>query len=329
MLGGELVDHPEKPERADLLLQAAKNAGHEILSPADYGTELLEAIHTPRYLDFLKNGYAEWQRKYNNGLKIRPNIHPNYATTDHYCTAIAGRAGFHMMDMACSIGPETWETARASANTAIHAAQLMLEGAPHAYALCRPPGHHAGREQISGFCYLNNVALAAQHMLGTYNRLVALDVDVHHGNGTQDVFYKRDDVFTISIHGDPADFYPFHWGHATETGEGKGEGYNLNIPLPAGTEDAAYMQVLGDTCKRIEDYAPDALLVSLGLDAAEEDPLGCFNLSTPGFEQMGRVIGALDMPVLLVQEGGYLCDALGQNLVAFLKGFTAVREGGA
>ncbi len=239
--------------------------------------------------------------------------------------AIVGQAGFYMADTACPIGPGTWAAAKAAAQVALTAADLVLAGEGAAYALCRPPGHHAYGDQAGGFCYLNNVAIAAQHMRDQADRVAILDVDVHHGNGTQGIFYDRDDVLFCSLHGDPSVFYPYFAGYGDERGAGVGQGYNLNLPLPPGTGDDAYLQALATAFAAIKDFAPEYLLVSLGLDAQENDPLGILSITTNGFARMGDAIGALGLPSLIVQEGGYLCEEMADNLLAFLSGFQASR----
>jgi acetoin utilization deacetylase AcuC-like enzyme len=205
------------------------------------------------------------------------------------------------------------------------AAQLVLEGEDAAYALCRPPGHHAYRDLAGGFCFLNNSAIAAAQLRLRHERVAILDVDVHHGNGTQGIFYERGDVLTVSIHADPASFYPFVWGYAHERGAGAGLGANLNIPLPIGTGDDGYLRALNAAQAMIEAFAPGALVVALGLDASEHDPLAGLAVTTDGFRRIGQAIARLGLPTVLVQEGGYLSDILGTNLTATLAGFEQAR----
>ena len=225
-----------------------------------------------------------------------------------------------MADMSCPIGEHTWESARWSANCAVSAAETVLAGDRMAYALCRPPGHHCFTDLAGGFCYQNNSAIAAQYLQRNHNRVAIIDVDLHHGNGTQGIFYGRDDVFTLSVHADPARFYPFFWGHAHEIGEGAGYGYNRNIPLPRGTQDEGFMKGLADGIAHVKSFAPDAIVIALGLDAFEGDPFGGLSVSTTGFNQMAKMLAALNLPTVIVQEGGYLCDELGDNLMSFLSG---------
>jgi acetoin utilization deacetylase AcuC-like enzyme len=187
--------------------------------------------------------------------------------------------------------------------------------------LCRPPGHHASTEIAGGFCYLNNAAIAAQHLRSQHERIAILDVDVHHGNGTQEIFYSRPDVLTISLHADPVRFYPFFWGYSEEMGEGEGLGYNLNLPMERGTQDDEFLQTLRKALERIATFQPGVLVVALGLDAHESDPFQGFAVTTDGFRRIGEHIGAANLPTLIIQEGGYLSDALGPNLAAVLTGF--------
>ena len=228
-----------------------------------------------------------------------------------------------MADTACPIAAHTWDSAYWSAQTALSAADLVAGGARAVYALCRPPGHHAFGDLAGGFCFLNNSAIAAERLRAAGLRPAILDIDVHHGNGTQGIFYARRDVLTVSIHADPAGFYPFFWGHAAERGEGAGQGYNLNLPLPRGTGDAPWLDTLGVALARISAFAPDVLVLALGLDAHEADPYQGLAVTTPGFTRIAARIAALGLPTVIVQEGGYLSEHLGPNLTAFLGGFEA------
>jgi acetoin utilization deacetylase AcuC-like enzyme len=242
-----------------------------------------------------------------------------------YPKHIVGRLGWHSADTACPIGPGTWSAACAATDVATTAAQLVLEGDDAAYALCRPPGHHAFRDLAGGFCFLNNSAIAAAHLRLTHERVAILDVDVHHGNGTQGIFYERSDVLTVSIHADPSAYYPYVWGFAHERGVGEGIGANLNIPLPIGTGDDGYLAALDVAQKTIEAFAPGGLVVALGLDASEHDPLAGLAVTTDGFRRIGAAIARFGLPTVFVQEGGYLSDILGANLTAVLGGFEAAR----
>lgn len=317
---GAAQPNPEQPERAERLLAGAISAGCTIERPRDHGLGPVAAVHTPEYLDFLEHIYARWQRIDGASAEVIPNIHP-IARSGSYPASAVGQAGYHMADTACPISGETWQSALWSAWSAVEAAEAVMSGAPAAYALCRPPGHHAFADVAGGFCFINNSAVAAQVLLKQAARVAILDVDLHHGNGTQGIFYARPDVLTVSLHADPVRFYPFFWGHADERGEGPGLGYNFNLPLPRKSADAAFLEALEVAFQRIRAFSPDALVVALGLDAFEGDPFGGLSVTTPGFSRIGETIAKLDLPTVIVQEGGYLCDELGDNLTAFLTGF--------
>ena len=317
---GAQKPNPEVPERADILLAAAKNTGLIQETPHDYGLAPAAAVHTPEYLTFLQTIYERWRRIEGASDEVIPNIHPN-GRGGAYPASAVGHAGYHMADTSCPINADTWGSALRSAHSAAHAAQLVSQGEASAYALCRPPGHHAYQDMAGGFCYLNNSAIAAAALLGRGSRVAILDVDLHHGNGTQGIYYARDDVLTISIHADPTRFYPFFWGHADERGTGRGLGYNLNLPLQRKTGDDGFLAALDVALQRIRSYAPDAIIVALGLDAHESDPFGGLSVTTRGFSAIAARIGALKLPTVLVQEGGYLNEALGANLESFLDGF--------
>lgn len=330
LVSGAPQPNPEVPERARRLKAAAEAAGHSVAAPADHGPGPRAAVHTPEYLRFLETIVPRWRRIEGASAEVVPNIHPQGRPPGlpaSYPKSAVGQAGYHMADTACPIAEGTWEAACASANCAVEAAEAVLDGAPAAYALCRPPGHHAFADIAGGFCFLNNSAIAAQHLRQAAERVAILDIDLHHGNGTQGIFYSRADVMTVSLHADPARFYPFFWGHADERGHGPGLGYNLNLPLARGTGDADYLAALEDSFRSLRAFAPDALVVAVGLDAFVGDPLAGLAVTTDGFRRIGAAIAGLDLPSVLVQEGGYLCDALGDNLVAFLDGFETARQG--
>ena len=315
------MQSPEKPERGEVLLRALTAAEHEILRPDGYGMAPIAAVHDAGYLDFLMHGYRQWRTLPGASAEVIPNVHPgrNMARLPKHPVA---RAGWYQADTACPIGEGTWDAATAAADCALAATATVMGGAAVAYALCRPPGHHAYADQAGGFCFLNNVAIAAEMAAASKRRVAILDVDVHHGNGTQGIFWRRADVLFVSLHADPAAFYPFYAGYADETGEGPGAGRTFNIPLPQGTDDDAYLAALGRALERIRGFGPALLLVSLGLDAAEDDPLGVLKITTAGFRRIAAAIAGLELPTVLVQEGGYLSPALGANAAAFLAGFS-------
>ncbi|MDJ0683135.1 MAG: histone deacetylase family protein [Alphaproteobacteria bacterium] len=322
---GQVKPNPETPERAARLLAGVAETGHEAITPEDHGLGPIAAVHTPDYLHFLKTIHEEWSLVPGAGPEVIPNIHPTRHRPDALYTSPVGKAGYFMADTACPISADTWGSVYASAQSAIGAALAVREGeAAVAYALCRPPGHHAFADMAGGFCFVNNSAVAAQLLRARHDRVCVLDVDVHHGNGTQGIFYERSDVLTVSLHRDPAGYYPFFWGHAHELGEGAGRGYNLNYPLSKGTIDHGFLMTLDQALEKIRLYAPGALVVALGLDAYEGDPLKGLKITTEGFGYIAARIARLGLPTVLIQEGGYVSDGLGPNLASFLAGFESI-----
>lgn len=319
MANGMRQPNPEKPERIRVLRAGAEAAGAVFEAPRDFGMGPLAAVHTAEYLAFLQTVHARWSRIEGAADEVIPNIHPDRRGAN-YPKSVLGQAGYHQADTACPIASGTWEAAYWSAQTALSAAEAVHQGAPRAYALSRPPGHHAFADLAGGFCFLNNSGIAAEWLLTQGMRPAILDVDVHHGNGTQGMFYHRRDVLTVSLHADPDRFYPFYWGAAQERGEGEGMGFNLNLPLARGTEDAGYLEALAVALARIRAFGADVIVVALGLDAHEDDPFKGLRVSTAGFTRIAAAIAGLGLPIVVVQEGGYLQPALGPNLTAFLRG---------
>ena len=319
--GGIPQPNPERPERIDALATGARSVGLEIELPRDYGLEPITAIHTSEYIQFLKNIYTRWQAIPGAAKEVIPNVHPDRRDVS-YPKSIIGQVGYHTYDTACPISADTFASSYWSAQSAVHGVHQLLHGDPAAYALCRPPGHHASADMAGGFCYFNNSAIAAQTLLDHGHRPVIIDVDLHHGNGTQQIFYHRDDVLTISIHADTAQFYPYYWGYADEQGEASGLGYNLNLPIPVGTGDLGFLAALATGIERIRQFNPDILVIGLGLDGFEGDPFAGLAITTRGFGQIGAALARLDLPTLMVQEGGYLCPELGDNLASFVGAFT-------
>lgn len=321
VVSGAEQPNPEVPERALRLLDAGIRFGLERVAPDACDDDVLEVVHSKRYLTFLENIHRRWQYISGASAAVIPNIHPDGRDGGYPASAV-GQAGFHIYDGSCPVVAETWDSARHSASSAVHAARDVLAGADACYALCRPPGHHAGRDLVGGFCYLNNAALAASILREQHQRVAILDIDVHHGNGTQDIFFTRSDFLTVSLHADPVRFYPFFWGYANERGVAEGEGFNLNVPLERGLGDDDYLVALDSALERIVDYDPGAVVIALGLDAHESDPFQGLCLTTDGFRRIAAAIASLRLPTVLVQEGGYLSEFLAENLEAFLQGFT-------
>ncbi len=317
---GKTVDYPEKPERARRLLEGARMANAQISAARTFEVDAFERIHSQEYLQFLERSFGEWSQIDDAGPELMPSLRP-LVTPTRAPRHILGRAGLYMMDFSCPITADTWKSVRASASTALTAADLVLRGDRVTYALCRPPGHHAYADMAAGFCYLNNTALAAEHLRSMHDKVAILDIDVHHGNGTQAIFYDRNDVLTVSIHANPLNFYPFYWGYPREKGSGDGMGFNLNIPLAVGAGDGPWLQALAEALDRITEFEPGAMLVALGFDAHESDPLKGGSVTTGAYREMAAHIAALDVPAVLVQEGGYMGETLSANLAAFLTGF--------
>ena len=314
---GGFVPFAETPARAEAMLAAIGGA-----EPAlNHGETPLRAVHSEEYLAFLRSAHQDWKAAGREGDAAGyawPVVRRRQLALDR----IDARLGRYSFDASSPIAAGTWDGAYWSAQTALSALDAVLGGDRSAFALCRPPGHHCGRDYLGGYCYLNNAAIAAEAAIGAGHRKVAiLDIDYHHGNGTQDIFYERGDVLFASIHADPVMDYPYFWGHADETGEGVGEGATLNLPLPRGTGLAAYMPALDKALERIADFAPELLIVSFGADTFAGDPISHFRLETADYAALGRRIAALGQPTLVVMEGGYAVDALGANVASFLSGF--------
>lgn len=320
-------NHPDVPERVDLLLRAALDFGLTVRAPDDAGLTSIAAIHSPGLLLFLQSAYRNFSR-----LKEgpRPAIPDSFAVrelagpslTGYVPQNIWGLLGHYCTDNLTPILKDTWEAAYWSAQVALSAAVALDQGIPLAYALCRPPGHHAYRDLYGGYCYLNNAAIAAQALVERGRRPAILDIDYHHGNGTQAIYYERDDVYFCSLHADPDEEYPYYCGFAHEIGRGIGEGYTLNLPLPLDAGRTKYFRALGQALDAIDVFAPDVILLSVGFDTLTGDPHGGMGLEPVTFRSIGRELARLRRPILIIQEGGYLLPALGPALLALLEGLT-------
>jgi acetoin utilization deacetylase AcuC-like enzyme len=315
---GGFVPFAETPARAEAVLAAIGHAE----AAADHGEAPLRAVHSTDYLAFLRAAHQDWRAAGREG-DASGYAWPVVRRRPLALQRIDARLGAYSFDASSPIAAGTWEGAYWAAQTALSALDAVLAGGGAAFALCRPPGHHCGGDYLGGYCYLNNAAIAAAAALAAGRRRVAiLDVDYHHGNGTQDIFYARSDVLFVSIHADPVMDYPFFWGHADETGEGEGEGANLNLPLPRGTGLAAYLPALDAALERIAAFAPELLVVSYGADTFAGDPISQFRLETPDYGIIARRIASLGKPSLIAMEGGYAVDALGANVASFLEGLS-------
>lgn len=322
LIDGQLMPCFEKPERADFIRERLLARQLGPIQPArDWGLEPILRVHDQGMLDFLQGAWARWAALGQEG-DLLPYTWPTRTLRQQKPDSVHGQFGYYSFDAGVPITAGTWQAAYSSAQVALTAQHHIASGANSAFALCRPPGHHAAADLMGGYCYLNNAAIAAQAFIDQgYRKVAILDVDYHHGNGTQSVFYERSDVLFVSIHGDPAIEFPFFLGYADETGTGAGEGYNLNLPLPAGSDWPVWSAALEQACQAIDDYQPEVLVVSLGVDTFEQDPISRFKLTSPDYLTMGKRIQALNLPTLFVMEGGYAVEAIGINAVNVLEGF--------
>ena len=323
MYRGQLVPCFEKPERAQFVYDAVKERKlGPILEPKEFPVAAIERVHAPRYIRFLEKAWDLWAAQGNTNDAL-PAVWPVRGFRDdvepeHF----AGKLGLYSYDSGTPLMAGTWTAAKLGADIALTAQQIVSGGERAAFALSRPPGHHAGPDFLGGYCFVNNAAVAAQGFRDSgAQRVVVLDVDYHHGNGTQTIFYDRSDVMFLSIHGDPRTEYPFFLGHANETGQGSGLGYNKNYPLPAGSSNAAWFDALGDSVRRTNEYQPDALVVSLGVDTFADDPISKFQLREPEYLKLGAQIAALNLPTVFILEGGYAVEEIGHNVAHVLRGF--------
>lgn len=324
---GRIREPKDLPSRTEVLLAALAKRSITPEKPADYGVEPALAIHTKPYLDFLKSAYERWSKIPEAGPEVLPNVSPYWNGRPEWqnrpacrSDSIVAQTGYYLGDMAVPVGPDTWTSALRSSHTATAAADAVMDGAPFAYALCRPSGHHARTDRASGFCYLNNSAIAANRLRSRYGKVAVLDVDAHHGDGTQEIFYRRSDVLTTSIHVDPSFYYPFYIGYADERGHGDGEGCNVNVPLPPKASDTAFHAAIDKALAEARSFGAEALVVALGYDSHREDPLGMLDVSTEAFQGIGERVRAAGLPTVIVQEGGYQISVIGDCLGQFLDG---------
>ncbi len=328
---GRISAPTDLPSRAESLQGALAARGIKVEAPADYGRKPLVDIHSQDYLDYLETAYARWQAlkspTADPGPEVLPNLSPYYNGRVELAgrgpcpsPSIVAQTGYYLSDLSCPIGPQTWRSALRSTHSAVAAADHVANTAGMAYALCRPSGHHAHRDRAGGFCYLNSSAAAASRLLQTWSKVAVLDVDAHHGDGTQNIFYQRADVMTVSLHADPAGYYPFYTGYAHERGHGAGEGCNLNLPLPHGSGNDDFLRALDTALTALTGYAPQALVLALGFDTYKDDPISVLKLDIDAYRDIGARVASLGLPTVIVQEGGYMVEAIGPALDAFLEG---------
>ncbi|QKH38969.1 histone deacetylase family protein [Achromobacter pestifer] len=318
---GKMRTPQEVPSRLDALAEAARKLGFDVQAPPDQGAGAISAVHTLDYLRFLQGAHAAWKQLPDDwGDEVVSNV---FVREPNALRGVLAQAARYLADGSCPVGQHTWHSAYWSAQCAIAGADTLLAGERHAYAICRPPGHHARRDAAGGFCYLNNAAIAAQRLSSRFPRVAILDTDMHHGQGIQEIFYERSDVLYVSIHGDPENFYPVVAGHEDERGAGAGYGYNINLPMPHGSPESVFFDKLDQARRAIELFQPDALVLSLGFDIFEKDPQAMVAVSENGFERLGREVGGLKLPTLIVQEGGYYIEGLESNASRFFGGLAS------
>lgn len=321
---GAMRQPQEVPERASRLLQAIEGLGFDIRTPRDHGLAPLQAVHTDAYLKFLRTAHGRWLATSSDwGDEVMSNI---YVREPNALRGILAEAARYLADGSCPIGAMTWRSAYWSAQSAIAAARAVLQGQREAYALCRPPGHHTRKDAAGGFCYINSTAVAAQVLRSKHEKVLVLDTDVHHAQGTQDIFYDRPDVMTISVHANPENFYPVVAGFEDEAGVGAGLGYSRNFPVPHGASEEVFFDHVERALDAGRDFAPDALVFAHGFDIYREDPQSPIEVSAEGFARLGELVASLGLPTVITQEGGYHLATLQSNARQFFAAFMGKRS---
>jgi acetoin utilization deacetylase AcuC-like enzyme len=327
----EALHKPDEPQHNNVYNETASrglalykaisqaNLGH-ITVPGDFGTEPIEILHDYGMRNLLQDGNHRAQTEFKTAVAL-PDTFALGIKPPRKPRSLQGQLGYYAYDLASPLFEHTWDAAYWSVQTSLSAAALVSVGTERfAYALCRPPGHHAGTAFFGGGCYLNNAAIVANWLLQQGRRVTILDIDNHHGNGTQNIFYHRSDVLVCSLHADPLYDYPYYWGYADEFGVDHGRNYNYNFPLPRGTAEKHYLDILAESFKKIQLYVPDILVLSLGFDTLDGDPTGSLKLEPSSFFSIGKMIQDLGIPVVVIQEGGSLISALGESVTNFFMG---------
>lgn len=323
---GQIMPCFEKPQRVEFIINEIKNRKlGELINPEKFDVSTIEQVHDKGYIEFLQTAWAQWTLEHGDTDAL-PLIYPGRGLRNIIPEYIDGKVSYYALDAGTPITKTSWTAIQEGANTTISAAKAIQQGMPASFALTRPPGHHAHSDQYGGYCFVNNAAVAAQWLRDQGAARVSIfDVDYHHGNGTQDIFYDRDDVQFLSIHADPKQEFPYFLGYADELGKGRGEGFNFNYPLPWGTQWDKWQDALQQGLKEIDQYSPDALIISLGVDTYFEDPISRFALKSEHFLRMGEQIAKAKIPTLFVMEGGYATEAIGVNVCNVLDGFENAR----
>ncbi len=316
---GQMRAPQEIPSRIDGILQGLSRLGIATEVPGDRGMASIAAVHDDEYLTFLQTAYGQWKEIPENwGNEVMSNV---FVREPNPLRGILGQAARYLADGSCPVGEHTWQSAYWAAQSAIAATQAVIDGDNKAYALCRPPGHHARADAAGGFCYVNNAAVAAQMLKSRFSKVAVLDTDMHHGQGIQEIFYRRNDVLYVSVHGDPTNFYPVVAGFEEETGEGTGLGFNLNLPMPHGSSEAVFFEQVANAIDAINRFKPDVLVFSHGFDIYVDDPQSKVAVTTEGFGQLGRLVAAMGLPTVVIQEGGYDLASMAANTESFFNGF--------
>lgn len=321
--GGELVTPFERPSRVEYVLRRLQERQfNEVITPDALDFTPIRRLHDPGFLEFLETAWDEWKQEGFAGELIPTSFPVRRMQDQRPPKNIDGKAGYYALAAETAITAGTWEAVQSSCASAQSAQRQVANGAESAFALCRPPGHHATADMFGGYCFINNASVVAEmFLMNGSDKVAVLDIDFHHGNGTQDIFYQRDDVFFASLHGHPEDAFPYFSGYADETGAGAGADMTANYPMRPGTAYDVWAEALRAAIKRIRQFGAEALVVSLGVDAYKEDPISFFKLESESFLRAGKEIAALKLPTVFIMEGGYAIEAVGVNTVNVLEGY--------
>ncbi len=320
----QMIEMSDSPQRIDIIIEGLAKAGFtELVQAAVFDIEVAKKIHSPDFIDFLQRAYPLWEQEFGPGGFATAYTFGMRGMSQSPNESVHSMLSCYTFDVCVPIVEGTWLAIRSAIDVVLSGVQAISQGDRAVLSLCRPPGHHASQDLAGGYCYMNNVAIAAQQYLDKGAKRVAiLDVDYHHGNGTQRIFYQRSDVLFISLHARPEQEYPFLMGYQNEVGKGAGEGFNVNMPMPKGTAFTDYAKCLAQGLERVKDYQPDVLLISLGVDTYIDDPVGGFALVSEDYLSLGGMIGELQLPTHFVMEGGYAMDDLGTNVANVISGFS-------